>query len=116
MNTVTLYRPIGQKEYDLIHASGWTRFPPRLDWQPIFYPVLTEDYAAFIAREWNTKDADNGSVGYVTRFAVDGEYLAGFDVHEVGGRDLSEYWIPAEELDNFNVHIVGPIEVVSEYR
>lgn len=116
MNTVTLYRPIGQKEYDLIDASEWTCFPPRLDWQPIFYPVLTEEYAAFIAREWNTKDVDNGSVGYVTRFAVDADYLAGFEVHEVGGRELREYWIPAEELDEFNARIVGPIEVIAEYR
>jgi hypothetical protein len=26
-----------------------------------------------------------------------------------------EYWIPAEELDAFNQHIVGQIEVISEY-
>jgi hypothetical protein len=48
---MTLYRPVGQKELDLITASGFTAYPPRLDWQPIFYPVLTEAYAAFIARE-----------------------------------------------------------------
>jgi hypothetical protein len=51
LEATVLYRPIGQKELDLIRESDWTRFPPRLDWQPIFYPVLTEDYAVRIARD-----------------------------------------------------------------
>ena len=116
MARTTLYRPVGQPELDLIEASGWRRFPPRLDWQPIFYPVLSEAYATRIASEWNTKDEANGSVGYVLRLEVDSAYLAAHEVHEAGGRDLLEYWIPAEELDEFNDHIVGPIEVIAEYR
>jgi hypothetical protein len=52
------------------------RVPPRLDWQPIFYPVLTEDYTTRIAGDWNTKDEANGAVGYVTRFTVLTEFLA----------------------------------------
>ncbi len=111
-----LYRPVGQKELDLIAASGWRRFPPRLDWQPIFYPVLTEHYATRIARDWNTKDLENGAVGYVLRFEVDDEYLERHEPHEAGGRDLQEYWIPAEELSEFNDHILGRIEVLAEYR
>jgi hypothetical protein len=58
---VTLYRPVGQKELDFIRDSGWRRFPPRLEFQPIFYPVLTEEYAIRIAREWNTKTPRRGS-------------------------------------------------------
>jgi hypothetical protein len=112
----TLYRPVGQVELDLIEQSGWLRFPPRLDWQPIFYPVLSEDYATRIARDWNTKDEANGGVGYVLRFEVDRNYLADYDVHEAGGQALLEYWIPADELESFNDHITGPIEVVAEYR
>lgn len=116
METITLYRPVGQKELDLIAATGFAKYPPRLDWQPIFYPVLTEDYAAFIAREWNTNDADNGSVGYVTRFQVVQSHIDNYETHEVGGRDFTEYWIPSEELDSFNANIVGPIEVIAEYK
>lgn len=116
MDVTTLFRPVGQPELDLIEASGWRRFPPRLDWQPIFYPVLTEDYAIQIARDWNTKDSSNGSVGYVTRFAVQSSFLADYIIREVGGRDLREYWISAEDLDSFNQHIVGPIEVIGEWR
>jgi hypothetical protein len=111
-----LFRPVGQPELDLIEASGWRQFPPRLDWQPIFYPVLTEDYAVRIARDWNTKDDKNGNVGYVTAFDVDSEYLSRHEVHDVGGRELQEYWIPATELEDFNRHIVGSIEVLSEWR
>lgn len=40
-----LYRPVGLHELKLIAASGWREFPPRLHWQPIFYPVLTHEYA-----------------------------------------------------------------------
>ncbi len=56
LKTLELFRPVGQKELDLIVASGFCEFPPRLAWQPIFYPVLSLDYAIEIARNWNTKD------------------------------------------------------------
>jgi hypothetical protein len=78
MKTITLYRPVGQLELDLIKALDFRAFPPRLEWQPIFYPVLDKDYACQIAREWNTKDEANGNVGYVTRFEVDKAYADQF--------------------------------------
>jgi hypothetical protein len=115
-NTTTLYRPVGQQELDLVRASGWKRFPPRLYWQPIFYPVLTEEYAIHIARDWNTKDPNSGHVGYVLKFDVQPAFLDQYDVHEVGGRERREYWIPAEQLSSFNDAIVGPIEVIHEFR
>lgn len=114
--TVTLYRPVGQKELDLIAQSGYSRFPPRLVHQPIFYPVLNLEYATQIARDWNTKDAGSGYAGYVTRFAVRAAFLANYEVHQVGARVHQEYWIPAEELAAFNDNIVGPIEVIAEFR
>jgi hypothetical protein len=111
---VTLYRPVGQKELNLINETG--KFPPRLPIQPIFYPVLTFDYAEKIARGWNTKDEASGYVGYVTEFEVRKEYLDRHPVQEAGGRDCQEYWIPAEELDEFNQNIVGPIRVIAEFH
>jgi hypothetical protein len=114
--TTTLYRPVGQKELDLIRESGFRAFPPRLYWQPIFYPVLNEEYAAGIARDWNTKDEASGYVGYVTRFRVRTEFLRKYDVQTVGSSIHQEYWIPAEELDEFNRNIVGPIELIAEFR
>ena len=112
----TLYRPVGQRELDLIAAADYRAFPPRLSWQPIFYPVTNEEYAVQIAREWNTKDAENGSVGYVTRFSLPTDYLARYPVQKVGGREHTELWVPAEELDGFNRQIVGRIEVIHEFR
>jgi hypothetical protein len=114
--TVTLYRPVGQKELDLIAASGFRAFPPRLPHQPIFYPVLNEEYAVQIARDWNTTDAASGYAGYVTRFRVRADLLEAYDVHTVGGRSHQEYWIPAERLDAFNAAIIDPIEVIHEFR
>ncbi|MEP0852893.1 MULTISPECIES: hypothetical protein [Cyanophyceae] len=54
---------LDKKRWYLIAESGYTAFPPRLPYQPIFYPVLTEAYAVQIARDWNTKDAASGYVG-----------------------------------------------------
>ncbi len=114
--TVTLYRPVGQAELDLIRDSGFRAFPPRLHFQPIFYPVLNEAYATQIARDWNTKDPASGYVGHITRFRVQKSYLDRYEVRQVGGQVHLEYWIPAEELEAFNRKIVGPIEVIAEYR
>jgi hypothetical protein len=61
----TLYRPVGHTELDLVRASGFKAFPPRLPEQPIFYPVLNEEYATQIARDWNVKAS---GIGYVLRF------------------------------------------------
>ena len=113
--TTTLYRPVGQKELDLIAASRFAGFPPRLEGQPIFYPVLNEEYATHIAREWNTKDAASGYVGYVLRFEVCTSYLEQFEVQKVGGQMALEHWIPAEELATLNSNIVGSIEVLARY-
>lgn len=113
--TTVLFRPVGQKELDLIQASGFSAFPARLAEQPIFYPVLNEDYARQIARDWNAK-RNESKVGYVTRFGVRNEFLRRYDIQTVGGSIHQEYWIPAEELAEFNKNIVGPIEVVAEYR
>src|ERR1700722_17322952 len=111
-----LYRPVGQKELDLIAESGFKSFPPRLEGQPIFYPVLNEEYATFIAREWNTKDKFSGNVGYVLRFAVRSLFLTKYTVQKVGGTTALEYWIPSEDLNEFNVNIVGPIELIATFR
>jgi hypothetical protein len=114
--TTTLWRPVGEAELALIEQSGWAAFPPRLAHQPIFYPVTNEAYAAQIAREWNTRDAASGYVGYVTRFDVRTEFLSRYTPRVVGTAAHEEYWIPAEELEEFNRNIVGPIAVTAEFR
>lgn len=113
-STTVLYRPVGTKELELIEQSGWRAFPPRLPEQPIFYPVTNRDYAIEIARDWNVRHNDDKK-GYVTRFAVDAAYLAQFDKKIVGASTHEEYWIPAEDLDVFNQHIRGLIEVTDTF-
>lgn len=112
METVTLYRPVGPKELKLIQDSGSREFPPRLPDQPIFYPVTNHPYATQVARDWSVKAS---GAGFVTRFAVKAEYLSKFQVQTVGGAVHTEYWIPAEELPEFNSNIVGLIEVIEEF-
>jgi hypothetical protein len=114
-NIRTLYRPTGLAEYRLIDQSDFQAFPPRLDWQPIFYPVLNYDYAAQIARDWNTKDSASGYIGFVTAFDIDTNYLSQFEEHIVGGTLHRELWIPAEQLKEFNAEIVGKIRVVAVF-
>lgn len=115
-DTLTLFRPVGLKELELIRDTGFRSYPPRLSFQPIFYPVLTEAYAVEIARDWNTKDEASGYVGFVTRFQIDSDFVARYPVHTVGASRHQELWIPAEDLGEFNRHIVGKIEVIAEFR
>jgi hypothetical protein len=110
---VTLWRPTGPRELALVEASGWTTWPPRLPDQPIFYPVLNEDYATRIARDWNVK---RDGAGYVTKFDVRREFLDRYEVQQAGGSTILEYWIPADDLAELNRNIVGLIQVVAEFR
>lgn len=112
-NTVVLYRPVGPEELDLIKKSDWSAFPERLPQQPIFYPVLNEDYAVQIARDWNVPASGSG---FVTKFEIDKMYFLNFEVQNVGGSIHNELWIPSEEIDEFNKHIVGKIQVIAEFR
>jgi hypothetical protein len=111
-DTLTLWRPVGPDELALIRQSSMRAFPPRLPEQPIFYPVLTEDYAVRIARDWNVPASGSG---FVTRFQVKRSFIDRYQVREAGGSSHLEYWIPAEDLDAFNAAILGAIEVVKSF-
>ena len=115
MPTTRLFRPVGQGELELIATSNFKSFPPRLPDQPIFYPVLTKEYAEQIARDWNTRDERSGFVGYVLEFEVETEYLKHFEIKKAGSSQHLEYWIPAEELEEFNKHICGEIRIIRKY-
>jgi hypothetical protein len=108
----TLSRPVGPKELALIEASGFREFPPRLPDQPIFYPVLNEEYAILIARDWNVRAS---GAGFVTRFQLPASFLLKYPPQIVGGKTHAELWVPAEDLAEFNRHIVGLIEVTARF-
>jgi len=111
--TVTMYRPTGPQELQLVASSGYRRWPPRLPEQPIFYPVTNEQYAIEIATRWNVKDS---GVGYVTRFLVRSDFAGRYPIQKVGASHHTEWWIPAAELEQLNDSIVGLIEVLGEYH
>jgi hypothetical protein len=111
-----LYRPVGKAELDLIQESRHTRFPPRLPHQPIFYPVLSEEYAREIAEKWNTKDEKSGHSGYVTKFRVRAKFIRQFATTQVGDVKHRELWIPAAFLEEMNHNLVGKIEVIAEFH
>lgn len=108
-NTKTLYRPVGSKEYKLIEDSNFTKFPPRLPEQPIFYPVCNAEYAIQIAKDWNKE-------GHAVRFYIDSDFISKYETHVVGSKIHEEYWIPAEELEEFNSYIVGLIHSILEVK
>lgn len=110
--TTTLYRPVGPKELELIAASGYREFPPRLPEQPIFYPVLNEEYARQIARDWNVPAS---GAGYVVRFSVRKSFADRFPIKTVGSSVHQELWVPAEELTELNRNIVGLLEVIETF-
>ena len=111
--TITVYRPTGPIELNLVRQSGCKRWPPRLPEQPIFYGVTNAAYAQQIATQWNIPAS---GVGFVTRFEVRQSFMDRFQLHQVGGANHPEWWIPAEDLDELNENIVGLIELIGEYH
>jgi hypothetical protein len=116
MELTVLYRPVGKREYELIEATGFRRFPPRLPEQPFFYPVTNQEYATQIARDWNAKEEASGWTGYVLRFRIRSEFLRKYLIRTVGSGVHQEYWIPADELGEFNGNIEGLIESIACFR
>ncbi|GGO35336.1 hypothetical protein [Deinococcus humi] len=113
--TVTLWRPTSLHELQLVAQTGWQNWPPRLPDQPIFYPVLNRLYAEEIARDWNAKRNDP-PIGFITEFEVQAEVAIQYKVQVVGTQDRhQELWVPAEELNDFNWAIVGPIRVIGHF-
>ncbi|KFF14329.1 hypothetical protein IW15_02475 [Chryseobacterium soli] len=115
MKTKILYRPVGEKEMLLIIESGYQKFPLRLDWQPIFYPVMNEEYASEIAEKWNTRDEAGNYLGFVTRFEVQEAEINKYEVQNVGAGNHNELWVPVEELETFNQAIRGNIEAIKVF-
>lgn len=113
IETITLYRPTGPEELELVKRTDFTKWPPRLPEQPIFYPVTNEKYASEIAERWNVKKSD---AEFVTKFEVRKSFMERYEIQQVGSSYHTEWWIPAEHLDALNNNIVGKIEVVGEHR
>jgi hypothetical protein len=107
-----LFRPVGFGELQLVRNSGWTRFPPRLPDEPIFYPIGDEDDAIQIARTWSLK---TGVSCYVLRFAVDVTFLTRHPLQRARNAAQREYRILAGGLEELDDHILGAIELIASF-
>ncbi|MBA4170511.1 MAG: hypothetical protein H0X68_08895 [Chloroflexi bacterium] len=110
-----LYRAIGSAEFALLVRNAFTEIPAGVSIEPVLYVTPERIHAEWVAREWMATDAGSGYVGYVTRLEVQSRFLARYPIRQTAdGRP--EYWIPVEHIGELNASIVGPIEVVAEFR
>jgi hypothetical protein len=65
--------------------------------------------------DWNTIDEASGYAGWVTEFDVDDNFVHKFPIQLAGGRQHRELWLPADELAEFNRHIIGEIRVTEAF-
>lgn len=107
-----LFRPVNNAELKLIKVLNWKAFPPRLEGQPIFYPVLNEEYATEITVQWNVPSY---GVGHVLSFEVKDSFLEPYKVEKVGLDYHLEFWIPSEDLEAMNSAIIGDIKLIASY-
>ncbi len=114
--SLTLWRPAGLAELRQVAASGWRAWPPRRPEEPLFYPVLSQDYATRIARDWNSRQPAPNDLGFVLRCAIPDRLARCYPERLAGGHDHVELWVPAEDLDEFNAGLEGPIELVAGFR
>ena len=110
MKTTKLYRPINLEELILIEESFWKRIPIRLGgWQPILYVVSNLEYAEEILTKWYIP---SGIDGYIICCEVNSEFLSKYNVENADGKIHNEYWIPADDVDEFNNNLIGYIQVL----
>ena len=110
-----LYRPLSAEEYRAVEAKSFTGFPPRSEEQPLFTALLSEEGATQIARHMRiAKTAEN--LIYVVSFLVDDAYIRQFPVQHVNERNRRALWIPADEVDILNQHLIGKIRLIASYQ
>ena len=109
MEVITLYRPTSPQELELVKQNGYNLWSARLPEQPIFYSVTNGEYAKQIAIQRNTKDS---GIGYIARFQVKKAFMDKYPIQKVGGVIHTEWWIPAEDLNELNTNIVGLIQLM----
>ena len=110
-----LYRPLNADEYHEVEARSFRGFPPRAEEQPLFTALLSEEGASQIARHMRiAKDCDN--IVYVVKFLVEDAYIRQFPVQHVQERTRRALWIPADEVDLLNQHLIGDIRLLASYE
>ncbi|MBR5372478.1 MAG: hypothetical protein IK130_09720 [Oscillospiraceae bacterium] len=109
-----LYRPISGEEYRAIEERGFQGFPKRTEGQQILTVLLSQDGAMEIARRLRVEKQKDNKV-YVVSFLVEDSYIRQFPVQYREKPEYSALWIPAEETEILNQHIIGKIRLVTSY-
>lgn len=106
-----LYRPLTAEEFRQIEAGGFSMFPARTAEQPLFTALLSHEGAAAIARRMRVnKQAEHKA--YVVSFLVEDAYIRQFPVQNSDQPESRALWIPSEEIDILNQHLVGKIRLL----
>jgi hypothetical protein len=106
---MVLYRPVELEELCLIYQADMRAFPSLLPQQPSFCAVVGEPEATEVARRLS--DETDSRAGFVTRFSLDDPGASEFEPHIVD----DELELPAEQLDRFNAHLAGTIQVIAAF-
>ncbi|MCQ2408197.1 MAG: hypothetical protein MJ065_06670 [Oscillospiraceae bacterium] len=110
-----LYRPLISEEYRAVEAMGFEGFPPRSEEQPLFTALLSEEGATQIARHMRISKATENFI-YVVSFIVDDAYIRQFPVQHAKERERQALWIPADEVEILNQHLIGRIRLLASYQ
>lgn len=111
--TRVLWKAMGPGEAEMVEAGGMRAFPPRLPCQAVFYAAASRVAAERMAQDWHLP---RNGVGYVARFEVLHSFLDAYCPMAAEASAGEEFRIPAEDMEEFNAAIAGPIEIVSSYR
>ena len=110
-----LYRPMSAEEYEKLAARNFTGFPPCRDDQQLFTLLLSQQGAAAIARRMRIAKHSEPTV-YVVSVTAEDSYIRQYPVQHKEDPDRSAVWIPAEELDQLNQHLLGKIRVIEQFN
>jgi len=106
-----LFKPVGLDELRQMYDANMRSFASQVDHQPNFSPAPNIDYAVKIAKDWNTKSQP--FAGYVTECEVADDYGRKFPARRAMKKSEKESWILAEDLEELNRRIEGPIKVAA---
>lgn len=109
-----LYRPMSAEEYKAVAAKEFRGFPPRTEEQPLFAALLSQTGAERIAKHMRIeKRAEH--TAYVVSFLVEDSFIRQFPVQHDDEPDYRAVWIPAEDVELLNQHLIGKIRMLERF-
>lgn len=110
-----LYRPLSAEEYSQIAERQFTGFPPCRDGQQLFTLLLSQQGAEAIARRMRIAKQSEPVV-YVVSVNAEDAFIRQYPVQHKEDPDRRAVWIPADEVDILNQHLVGKIRLIEQFN